>query len=70
MLAWWMLNRTDLFGDINSHILDEYLDILVDEAWRQSNEQVPADKFPETGRDFIELLFNSGNTFDEDVFER
>lgn len=70
MLAWWVLNRTDLFGDINSHILDEYLDILVDEAWRQSNEQVPADKFPETGRDFIELLFNSGNTFDEDVFER
>ena len=67
MLGAWMLSEDKYV--INSFLLEMFLDIMVDEAWRQSNSTQNAGEFPETIEQFIELLFNSGNVWDNDVFD-
>jgi hypothetical protein len=69
MLGAWMRERKDLFT-INSFQLEMLLDIIVDEAWRQSNGIVSAEAFPETAGQFFNLLFGSGNDWDSGVFAR
>lgn len=70
MLGSWILREKGIFGGSNGFIVRPYLDILVDEAWCQSNPTVLTDSFPSTGREFVELLFDSGNVFDPSVFQR
>ena len=49
--------------------IKEYLDLMVDEAWRQSNDTVDENAFPKTNQEFVDLLFKSGNHFDRSYFE-
>ena len=67
MLGAWIRERKDLFS-LNSFLLEMFLDIIVDEAWRQSNDMVPTNEFPTTSEAFFNLLFDSGNDWDPDVF--
>jgi len=67
MLGAWMLSEDKYV--INSFMLEMFLDIMVDEAWRQSNPSQKAGEFPETIEQFVELLFNSANKWDDDAFD-
>jgi len=69
MLGSWILSRKDEFNT-NSWTVNEYLDILVQESFRLSNDESKAETLPKTNAEFIRLVFASGEGFEEEVFER
>ena len=69
MIGSWIL-KNDKFL-VNSFLLEMFLDIIVNESFIQSNDRGQnAGEFPETISEFIDLLFNSGNPWDETNFAK
>ena len=66
MLGEWILSEKEKFN-ANSFKIDAVLDILTDEAFRQSNQHVHEGEFPATIDEFFNLVFASGNDWSEDV---
>tara|TARA_B110000008_G_scaffold273163_1_gene306991 strand:- start:5967 stop:11276 length:5310 start_codon:yes stop_codon:yes gene_type:complete len=66
MIGEWILSEKEKFG-ANSFKIESILDILTDEAFRQSNQQVQAGEFPGTVGEFFTLLFASGNLWSKEV---
>jgi|GEM_PF-3503684 hypothetical protein len=66
MLGEWILSEKEKFS-ANSFKIKAILDILADEAYRQSNQEVPENKFPRTIKEFFELLFDSSNDWSDQV---
>ena len=50
-----------------SFTIEPFLDVLANEAWRQENDSVRPGSFPSTAREFVELIFSSGNAFETDA---
>ena len=69
MLGSWILSRNDIFNT-KSYRVKEYLEILVQESWRLSNNVTEAEEFPKTNKEFMNLLFRSGKSFEPSIFER
>jgi len=66
MLGEWILSEKEKFN-ANSFKIDAVLDILTEEAFRQSNQHVQEGEFPKTIDEFFNLLFASNNDWSEDV---
>ena len=65
MLGEWILSEKDKFG-ANSFKIDGLLDIITDEAFRQSNQHVQEGEFPRTIGEFFNLVFASGNPWSDE----
>ena len=67
MIGAWLLKNEQF--PLNSFLLEMFLDIIVNEAFTQSNSngQVSGE-FPKTIEEFIDLLFDSGNLWDTESF--
>ena len=58
-------------GHHDGFIIEAYLDVLVDNAWRLETAGLStADSFPETEADFLELLFESGHPLSPESVQR
>ena len=70
MVAYWIRTQKEIFGKISSYTIDAFVDVLVENAWIQSNTTNQTESFPETEVEFLNLLFNSGNSTNADTIER
>ena len=67
MIGAWLLKNEQF--PLNSFLLEMFLDIIVNEAFSQSNSNGQiSGEFPKTVEEFIDLLFDSGNAWDIESF--
>ena len=58
-------------GHHDGFIIEAYLDVLVDNAWRlETADLSAADSFPETEADFLQVLFESGHPLSPESVQR
>ena len=70
MVAYWIRTQKELFGNISSYTIDAFVDVLVENAWIQSNPSNKTESFPKTEVEFFNLLFESGNSTNAESIQR